>query len=262
MKIKSIHFSDSLNLKGVKANLGVITPSTETISELFYNTGKDKYLSFYNYGAASFINYTDSEINTILDQVKGHSENIRNRESDEIEITFSTDIAIDKMELKKDMFIVPADLKDNNNLLRIVMFDLSQSVSMDDYSKIAERLLLDVKKFSAELANKGKISISGKSMKKFIGMSLTTKNNIVDDLYIFDSPDIAWDDERLDKVHKFLTHSLDLENRFKELEYTFKVVDDNLVLFKELYEHRETRTLEIVVIILILIEVIKAFVGK
>jgi len=41
-------------------------------------------------------------------------------------------------------------------------------------------------------------------MMKFIGKSLNTKNKIVDNLYIFDSPDIAWDNKTL---NGFIKHS-------------------------------------------------------
>lgn len=259
LKVKSVHFADSLNLRKVKGNVGVINPVSETISELFYKTDTDKYLSFYSYGAASFINYSETEIDNILEKIKVDAENVRAKEFDILEVEFSDESTLDKMQISQDRIILPIELKDAKNLLRIVMFDLSQSVSMDYYSKIAEKTLDEVKRFSQELGAKGKISMSKKSMMKFIGTSLSAKNNIVDDLYIFDSPDIAWDDDRLDKVHQFLANSFDLKLRFKELSYTFEVVDDNLQIFKELYDHRESKALEIVVIILILIEILQAF---
>lgn len=95
---------------------------------------------------------------------------------------------------------------------------------------------------------------------KFIGKSLNTRNEIIDNLYIFDSPDIAWDDERVERVHKILSRVFDLNVRFRELEYTFNIIDNNLKIFNDSYEHRHSAFLEIVVIILILIEVIKSFV--
>ena len=64
--------------------------------------------------------------------------------------------------------------------------------------------------------------------RKFIGKSLSTKNKIVNNLYIFDVPDMAWDNEDLDRVHAILSKSYDLSSRIKELQYTFEIIDDNI----------------------------------
>ena len=95
---------------------------------------------------------------------------------------------------------------------------------------------------------------------KFIGKSLNTKNNIVDTFYIFDSPDLAWEDDEIDKIHKYLSHLFDLNSRYREIENIFKVIDNNLEIYNDIYQHKESANLEIVVIILIIIEIIKAFI--
>ncbi|MDA0941070.1 MAG: RMD1 family protein, partial [Bacteroidetes bacterium] len=47
------------------------------------------------------------------------------------------------------------------------------------------------------LEKRGKLTISGKKLKQFIGHVLKIKNQISENLYIFDSPDITWENEAL-----------------------------------------------------------------
>lgn len=258
--IYSTHVSESIKIKDIKSNIKG-TLLSETISELFYKTGENKYLSIYNYGALSFSNYTTSEIDSILNEVR-----------DKDFIPTSEEISIDLYDPEEDeeenfsfdsnILYVPKDMFKHKDMFRIVMFNLSQTVTMDYYTTISDTLLNNTKSLTKELELKGSVKISKVNMMKFIGKSLNAKTNIVDTLYIFDSPDITWDNETIDDLHKFLTHVFDLKARFRELEYSFKIIDDNLQVIKDIYQHKESYVMETIVIILILIEVIKDFVAK
>jgi len=253
IKLIAINIADNIDIRQLKPVFkGKLIISTS--SELFYKTDEGKYLSIFNYGVIAFSNHTQEEIDQVIMEIEKFLQYHQVRISETISIELKN---IPGAIYENEVLTVPVEY-DSNELFRIVLFDLSQTVAIDYYSSIAEKLLQEVKALSSELERKGKISLVKREMMKFIGKSLNTKNKIVDNLYIFDSPDIAWDNEMVEKVHKTLTRTFDLNARFKELEYTFKIIDDNLQIFKETYEHRYSATLEIVVIILILIEVLKS----
>jgi uncharacterized Rmd1/YagE family protein len=253
IKFIAINIADYIDIRQLKQ----IFPGnliTSTSSELFFKTDEIKYISIFNYGVIAFSNHSQKEIALVIADIGSFLHHCQ------VNITETISVELKKtpgVSYENEVLTIPAEFE-CNELFRIVMFDLSQTVAIDYYSGIAERLLQEVKALSAELERKGKISLVKREMMKFIGKSLNTKNKIVDNLYIFDSPDIAWDNEMVEKVHKILIRTFDLNARFKELEYTFKIIDDNLQIFKETYEHRYSATLEIVVIILILIEVLKS----
>ncbi len=253
IKLIAIIIADNIDIRQMKTNFkGKLVISTS--SELFYKIGKNKYISIFNYGVVVFSNHSSREIDQAINDIEKYITNKQDRISETITIEFKDAAGIS---YENEVLSLPAEYE-SNELFRIVMFDLSQTVAIDYYSGIAELLLQEVKTLSAELEHKGKISLGKKDMMKFIGKSLNTKNKIVDNLYIFDSPDITWEDEKVERVHKTLTRTFDLNARFKELEYTFKIIDDNLQIFNDTYNHRYSSTLEIVVIILILIEVLKS----
>ena len=253
IKLVALNIADSIDVKVLKNSFqGKLIKSTST--ELFYKTDDNKYISIFNYGVVAFSDASPEEIESTITLLNDYTRKEQERISETIEIQFKEAPGVT---YDNEVLTVPTKFH-KDELFRIVMFDLSQSVALDYYSGIAEKLLQEVKSFSAELEQKGKISLSKKSMMKFIGKSLSIKNKVVDNLYIFDSPDITWESDKIDKVHKLLTRTFDLGSRFKEIEYYFNIIDDNLELFKGNYEHQHSATLEIVVIILILIEILNS----
>lgn len=249
----SVHLTDNINLRTFKTKVNM-TLIGETITELFFKDG-NKYLGVYNYGALSFINFNDQEKEVITDLVENKIESPVN---DSIQIEFKD---VTTSSFKNDVLELDKSTK-SDLIYRIVMFDVSQSVALDYYSQKGNSLLEIINKYAKQLEQSGDLDLSKKEIMKFIGKSLVTKNNIADTLYIFDSPDLAWEDEDVDKLHTFLAATFDLKSRFSEIENMFKVVDDNLETFRDLYQHKSSTNMEIIVIILIAIEIINIFVEK
>jgi uncharacterized Rmd1/YagE family protein len=120
----------------------------------------------------------------------------------------------------------------------------------------------DVRGFATQLETRGKLRISRKNMLKFLGKALNTQNDIAENIYIFDAPELVWDDYLLDKLHQGLIRHFDLRIRFSELEYTLRILEDNLKVFRDIYHQRESSILELIIIILILVEVFDLFISK
>ena len=112
------------------------------------------------------------------------------------------------------------------------------------------------------LEQTGKLNVNRRNMLKFIGKALNTQNEIADNIYIFDAPEQVWDDEYLDKLHKGLLRHFDLRVRFSEIEYTLRIIEGNLNVFREISNHRESNMLEWIIIILILVEVFNLLISK
>jgi uncharacterized Rmd1/YagE family protein len=142
------------------------------------------------------------------------------------------------------------------------MLNLAQSVALDHYHEVSDNLLSEIRVFTTDLESRGKLSITRKNMLKFIGRALNTQIDIADNIYIFDAPDQVWDDEYLDSLHKGLMKHYDLRVRFSEIEFTLRIIEDNLSVFREITHQRESNTLEWIIIILILVEVFNLLISK
>ncbi|MDC7996439.1 RMD1 family protein [Gilvibacter sediminis] len=150
----------------------------------------------------------------------------------------------------------------STEMVHLVLLHLAQSVALDSFSYWSEKLLEDTRRHTTELELKGKISLKGTKLKKYIGKVLNLRNKVSENLYIIDAPDLVWDDPALEALHKKLVLRFDLKDRYRSIQEQLSIVKENLDLFKELSFHRESSTLEWIIILLILIEVIDMFIMK
>ncbi|WP_242091893.1 RMD1 family protein [Aestuariivivens sediminicola] len=163
------------------------------------------------------------------------------------------------MKVEFDKVILP-DL--DQEMIRLVMLNTSQSVALERYSEITEDLLIETNKHTVYLEKHGKLDISGNKLKRFIGKILNIKNKISENLYIFDSPEVAWENKELNKLNQDLKQSFDLKDRYRLIHDRIEIIKENLELFKDIMDQRESSLLEWTIIILIVIEVIDLLISK
>ncbi|MET6991165.1 RMD1 family protein [Sediminicola arcticus] len=128
--------------------------------------------------------------------------------------------------------------------IRLVMLNTSQSVALDRYLEITEQLLEETNVHTKLLERKGKLNISGTNLKRFIGKVLNVKNEISENLYIFDSPDSTWENEDLNRLDMELKQTFDLKDKYRYISERIGIIKEDLELFKDIMEHRESSRLE------------------
>ncbi len=255
VKLAALLVANQLDLKGIKTLLD-LKPLADSSSELFYSIGADKYQYYFNYGVIVFSGHTDEEIKLAIKTVsaflKNPSTNLM-RDDHEIEVKEG------EMMFEFNQVVVE---RLDSKVIRIAMLNIAQSVALDHYHEVTENLLTEIRGFTNQLEATGKLSINRRNMLKFIGKALNTQNDIADNIYIFDAPELVWDDEYLDRLNKGLMKHFDLRVRFSEIEYTLRIIEDNLSVFREISNQRISNTLEWIIIILILVEVFDLFISK
>lgn len=256
IKLSAFLVANQLDIKGIKGFLD-IKPLADSSSELFYSFSTSKFQYYFNFGVVVFAGYTEDEMKWSIKAIQAHQRNPVTswlRDDHEIKVETGSEVSFEFDE------VVVARLDDK--VIRITMFNLAQSVALDHYHGVTEILLTEVKGFANQLESTGKLKISRNNMMRFLGRALNTQNDIAENIYIFDSPELVWDDEYLDKLHKGLIKHFDLRVRFNEVEYTLRIIEDNLTVFREIIHQRESNLLEWIIIILILVEVVDLFLTK
>lgn len=256
IKLSAILIANQLDIKGIKSFFDS-KPFADSSTELLYSFDNDRYHYYFNYGVVVFAGYSEEEIKLAVKAVQNHMRNpVTNwlRDDHEISVIANTEMAFEFDQLIVDHL--------DATVVRIAMFNLAQSVALDQYHAVSENLLTEIKGFTRDLEHTGKLNISRKNMLKFIGKALNTQNDIADNIYIFDAPELVWDDEYLDSLHKGLMKHFDLRVRFSEIEYTLRIIEDNLSMFREISHHRESNILEWIIIALILVEVLNLLITK
>ncbi len=225
-------------------------------AEVLYVNQQNQYLYILAYGVVCFIGYDEVKMTEIIDYIKSLSKNILNEKLRE-EFIIHTDTQKDAL-YYNEIHITKQDEK----ILRLIMLNVAQSVALDYFSNQAEELLEETTKFTLQLEKYGKLKISINTLKKFIGKVLNVKNRIANNLYILDSPEETWEDEYIDKIDEGLRKTFDVKVRFREIDYQLQIIKNNLDLFKDIVQHRNSNFLEWIIIILILVEVVNMFIEK
>ena len=249
--IEAIQVAEAFNIKKFRAEFAKEAFSGST-SEVFYALNdSNRYLYVFDYGVVVFGNYDVLAKNEFVDYIKNYATTLVDIDLSE-EYRIETDEKLQKVTVKNNYVTVP---QIDSSILRIVMLNIGQSVALDYYEVLTNELITSSKHYILELEQRGKLSISKTNLLKYIGKVLNVKNSIVDNLYILDDPNLVWDNEELNLLNRHLKANFDINTRFKDLDYRLQIVENNLKLFTDVLNVRESSRLEWVVIILIALEI-------
>lgn len=256
IKLTAFNVSKHLDIKGIKSSLDA-RPAADSTSELFYSLPGSRYQYYFNYGIVVFSGYSEKEMEEAITAVHPYQRVPATRPSrDDFDLHYEegTDLQFGFDELVLGTL--------NDEVYRIAMFNLAQSLALDQYLNTAENLLAEITGFTNQMEKTGKLRIRRKNMMRFLGRALNTQNSIVQNIYIFDAPELVWENELLDRLHRGLIKHFDLRMRFSEVEYMMKMIEANLTVFTGILNQRESSLLEIIIILLILVEVLDFFINK
>lgn len=248
-KVISYQVADSIDIKALKPAFKAHLHYSDT-DELFFETGQLRYVSLFKYGVVSFFNYSFIDISNFLQFV---SPFCKNRFAEDLNDEFVVETGASENKVNYNKIDIRTADKD---VLRLIMMNVSQSVALDYSMEQTTALLDETNQHTKKLEKRGRLAISGTNLKKYIGKTLLLKNRIAENLYIFDSPPETWEDERLDKLHNELKKNLDLQDRFRSVSEGLGIVKENLELFKDILQYRNSVLLEWIVIALIAVEVL------
>jgi uncharacterized Rmd1/YagE family protein len=251
----SYQAAKSINITECKRHLNLNLLFSDS-DELYFKLTKYKYVYVFEFGMIGFFNFNNNEISSFLEEImpfcKGY---FKAKLIEKIKV----EISQNEIDVNFDIIKLPSI---DEQMIRLVLLYTSQSVALNRYGEISERLLKETNSHTKYLEKNGKLNITGKSLKKFIGRVLNVKNKILENLYIFDAPDITWENEQLNLLDNKLKQNFDLKDRYRRINERNQIIKENLDLFKGILEHSESSKLEWIIIILILVEVIDMLILK
>jgi required for meiotic nuclear division protein 1 len=253
--VVSYQIADAIDIKQFitvfKADLAYADPA-----ELFYRMDTDQFIYVFKYGAVCFLNYDPVRTSEFLQLIKPYCKNLFEQSlTDE----FIIETGAKEVRVGFNKIDIPSA---SINVLRLVMMNVSQSVALDYYEEQTTKLLSETNQYTQQLEHRGRLGISGKKLRQYIGKTLLLRNRIAENIYVFDSPPETWEDEHLNKIDSDLKRTFDLQVRVRTIHEGLSIIRDNLELFRGLLQHRNSSILEWIVIILILLEVLDLFITK
>lgn len=255
LQVVSFQIADSIDIRSFKAAFTAEIYYSDS-DELFYKLENEKLIYVFKYGVVCFLGHSEVEMSAFIQLIKPYCKNLLEQKLSE-EFDIEVNATRNKIGYNKIELIEP-----DIDVIRLIMLNVSQSVALDHYYQQTQSLLEETNLHTQMLEKKGRLAIKGINLKKYIGKTLYLKNRIAENLYIFDSPDETWEDEVLNKMDQGLKKTFDLQSRFKTIQEGLSIVKENLELFKDLLQYRNSVMLETIVIVLILVEVLNVIIEK
>lgn len=249
LPVQAYQVADSIDIKGFRSLFTAELYYSDS-DELFYRVADSEFIYVFKYGVVCFLNCEPARIGSMLQLVRGQAKNPLAEPLNE-DFVVETHASENRLSYNK-IEVVRTDI----DILRLVMLNVSQSVALDYFSDHTTNLLRETNQHTAHLEQRGRLIISGRKLQRFIARTLMLRNNIVENLYIFDSPPETWEDEDLARMDSGLKRTFDLQERSRNIVESLQIVKDNLDLFRDILKYRHSNTLEWIVIILIAIELI------
>ncbi len=257
-KISTIgyHLGDRLDLKGIKSGLTFDNIYADP-TELIYQTDTDSYFQIFDYGSIVFLGIEKTIQTQIINAIRQILQlDLKELMSENFDVEINPDV-------EYHVFFDRIVLKEiNMNIAKIVMLNIAQSIALDYFIEQSNLLLAQTRQFSTELEEQGRFSLKGKKLMQSIGKTLNLKIRIAENLYIFDTPLLSWNDEFLNTINDDLNRELDIQVRYKSLQENLRIVKENLDIYKDITQHTHSSTLEWIIIILIAVEIVNMILEK
>ncbi len=255
-RLRATHVAERLKLKDLKEK--VIHPVKDfTNYELVVEFAENSYAFIYNYGSVVFFNVPDVIQEKYLSSIRDTKEGAKIGDTNDVFIVetradldgtanqvFHDRVAMGKLSYQK---------------IKIICMLVAESTALDYYDILIENLLERATVFTKRLERQGRFVESKEDLLKFVGMCLSTKQEIISNLYIVDSPDETWDSPELDKVFHDLKLMLEIDVRYRAVEYKSKIIQESIEVITDLVKTKRETTLEVIVILLIAFEVVTGF---
>lgn len=207
---------------------------------------KDSYIYVKHYGVVVFVNCTEDIKGLVVPMAKTDTRFYREKYT----INVNPD---EKIHVNMDEIRIP---EVSDDLIHIISLNIAQSLALNHYQNEVDKFLTKTHEIVDRLEKSGRVNKTRRELAKFIGEIMNLRNRMADNLYIFEAPPFAWKEKQLTEVDELLNNELDIENRYKSIQHSLNVVNENYSFFIELLQHKHSSLLEWIIIILILFEVV------
>ena len=139
--------------------------------------------------------------------------------------------------------------------ISILALLLAQSATLEHYERQVEQLLDSAETISEPMKQHGRLPRYNRDTIRFIGISLSTRRDLVSRMYILDEPEGTWDNAALDRLFKQMKATLDIEVRYRALEYKLGLIQEGVDVIVELTNAQRNIWHEMVIVVLIVVEI-------
>ncbi len=218
---------------------------------VFLSMGTEHTMCVFAYGAVVFWGYSIAEERNALTALSAF---LKTPLAQVQEDTFVYDYGVETLIDEEEDRII---LQSEDPLLKISLaYGLSQSAKLAAFEHEIDITIQRTRHMPAELAEKGKISLSRKKISQHIGKLFSQKNSINLESFALDTPEFFWKRPRYEPFYQLAVEFLDIQVRQNILNSKLNVVHELYEILSNELKHVHSSFLEWVIIILIMVEVL------
>ena len=220
-----------------------------------FNLDKTKEIFFLNIGSFVSWNFTNREEKMIAQQIHSFSANpYKEMEKDHFIFQYNSETQITTDERFNADIIF---LEDQDFQIKLaISYGLAQSVKLEVYEDKVQSVIKLNSHLPLEMAQFGKITLSGKAISKRMGEIFLVKSLVNLNSEYLDMPEYFWKYPSLENYYLMTEKFLDIPPRVETLNQKLDVLHDLLNILTSQLQHRHSNFLETIIIVLIALEIV------
>lgn len=221
--------------------------------EAVFRLGKESWFWVYNFGAVSFFNVEPAVQAEIVEAMQQMSRIVT---GDPLSDDFKVVVDPEQREGVSFEKVVLTDI--SLQKVEILALVLAHSVTLEYYERVVEDLLDQAETIISPMKATGALPRYSRSTIRYIGISLSTRRDLISWLYIVDAPDEAWEDRSIDRLFTQMKGNMDIDVRYRAVEYKLKLIQEGVEVIANLSNTYLNLILEFTIVVLIVVEIVMA----
>jgi len=145
---------------------------------------------------------------------------------------------------------------DNAQIKLAISYGLAQAIKLEAFEDATQETVKVNASLPEEIANRGIISLSRRSLFKRMGEIFIARSSINLNSEYLDTPEFFWRNPNLEPFYIMTKKFLDIPSRVISLNQKLDVLQELLDMLNSQVQHRHSSMLESIIILLILIEIV------
>lgn len=258
MYFKVFALCKELNLNKIAQHFGIMRKfewedffilNEDQLEGLIKDT-EGKYVNVFPFGSIVFVNMPHHEITDVVNYLKVIDPNLKDANFD-----FSDDYSIQagaSLLLDDEVMTVDRIEGYHKNIISTV---LAKSVALEKIENDVV-ILLDEMESVINLLNKYNLKFDSRKVAEFSSRVLGFKYKTLSYIMLLDKPDITWNNQDAEILYQHMAHIFELDERYQKIQAKSDTLMDIIEVFSTLTQNRKANTLEWMIIVLIIIEIV------
>jgi uncharacterized Rmd1/YagE family protein len=210
---------------------------------------------FFNHGCIVCWGFKKKFEDKVVENAKEFSIHLSpHLESDHFYFHYGPETTIDSHE-KHRLDIITLDSEDSQIKLAI-SYGLAQSIKLEAFEEAMQVAIRTNSTLPEEIATRGEISLSRRSIFKRIGEIFIARSSINLNIEYLDAPEFFWRNPSMEPYYIMTKKYLDIPSRVMALNQKLDVLQELLDILNSQVQHRHSSLLESIIILLIVVEIL------